>query len=108
MYNKDLILQEIMTFEAVIRISKMLDQLAEGLQTLGMVKLMRLYPDIFINLFTHKSLSANDVIKCLYVPQELDDAVAIKHLRNFIMNSSEEGNLQCILCIMLTHVDSSA
>ena len=98
-----------MTFEAVIRISKMLDQLVEGLQTLGMVKLMRLYPDVFINMFTHKSLSADDVVKCLNIPQELADSVAIQHLKKFIMSSSEEGNLQCFVYDrLLTHVDSSA
>ena len=93
MSNKDLILQEIFSYEAIFRISKMLDQLAEGLQTLGMLKMMRLFPQKFIQLFTYKQLSPVDVVECLCcTPQLPGEEIAIKHLKKFLMTSSEEGN----------------
>lgn len=96
MSNKEFILQEVLAFEGITRISKMLDQLIEGLQTLGLLKLMRLFPDRFIHLFTYKQLCASSVLESLCVPPNLDHdshgTVTIKHLRRFIMEASEEGN----------------
>ena len=99
MSNKDLILQEILSYEAITRISKLLDQLAEGLQTLGVLKIMRLFPQNFVDLFTYKPISGAEVAECLCISPNLQDpgdAVTIKHLRRFIRESSDEGNL-CIL-----------
>ena len=96
MSNKELIFQEILSFEAINRILKLLDQLAEGLQTLGVLKIMRLLPQNFVDLFTYKSISGAKVAECLCISpnlQDLGDTVTIKHLRRFIRESSDEGNL---------------
>ena len=54
--------------------SEMLDHLAEGLQTLGMLKIMRLLPKKFVHVFTYTALSANDVMECLCIPANLEDS----------------------------------
>ena len=94
MNNKELIIQEIMTFESIIRISKMLDQLAEGLQSLGLLKMMRLFPHAFATYFMYTTLKAKDVLNCISVPVAIDpgDKVALQHLNDFIATASEEGN----------------
>ena len=95
MSNKELILQEILAYEGITRIAKMLDQFMEGLQTLGMLKLMRLFPENFLHLFIYKPLSAITVMECLCLPSNVKDpgdAIILKHLNRFIMESSEEGN----------------
>ena len=94
MSNKEFILEEILSFEAISRISNMLDQFAEGLKTLGLLKIMRLFPKNFVHLFTYRAISTSDVLNCLHVPENLDagDDVTLMHLRRFITDSSEEGN----------------
>jgi len=94
MSNKEFVLEEILSFEGISRVSKMLDQLAEGLKTLGMLRTVRLFPQNFVHLFTYAAVSATDVLNRLNVPSSLDpgDMVTLSHLRRFIMESSEEGN----------------
>ena len=52
MSNKDVIAQEILCFDAVGRVSKLLDQLCSGLRELGVLNLIRTFPDLFVHLFT--------------------------------------------------------
>lgn len=71
----------------------MLDQLRDSLKTLGVLRIMRLFPNKFVDLFTHTTVAVEDVLSCLKVPSNLEagDAVTVSHLRMFIVESSEEG-----------------
>ena len=53
MSTKDVIGQEIMCFESVGCVSKLLDQLCDGLQQLGVLEIMKTFPHLFLPLFTY-------------------------------------------------------
>ena len=53
MSNRDVIAQEVMCYEAVFKVSKLLDQLCEGLQNLGILEAIRTFPGIFLYLLTY-------------------------------------------------------
>ncbi len=86
-----------MTFDSVGRITKLLDQLCSGLQTLCILPMMRSFPELFAPLFTYTALlSPMDVLQSLYVENEDDltpsDVVIMGHLHKFIGEASEQGN----------------
>lgn len=94
MSNRGLILEEIITFESIGRIAKLLDQLCDGLKTLGVLWIMKAFPQIFVQLFTYtEAVSATDVLETLNIPTHLDsrDVITVCHLKRFITEASEEG-----------------
>ena len=48
MGTKDVIWQEIMLFDAITSISKLLDQLSSGLRSLGVLCVMRAFSDLLL------------------------------------------------------------
>ena len=90
MSNKDIIGQHIICYDAVERVSKLLDQMCEGLANLGVLKVIRAFPDLFVHLFTYTaSVSCQDVID---FGQNLGhDHVIVTHLKRFLGQLSEEG-----------------
>lgn len=87
-------MEEIVLYEYVGRISKVLDQPCEGLKTLGLLRVMRAFPHIFKTLFTTTTnISSSDVLECLEIPRNLssDDTITISCLRQFICEATEEG-----------------
>ena len=108
MSNKEFILEELLSFEGITRITKMLDQLGDGLRTLGMLRIMKLFPTNFVHLFTHTDISIEDILTCFEVPSNLEagDAVTISHLRRFIIESSEEGNPTLLACVKVISIYS--
>ena len=105
MSNKEIILHEILSFEGIARITKMLDQLGDGLKTLGVLRMMKLFPNKLVHLFTHTSVTVEDVLSSLKVPPNLEsgDLVTISHLKRFIMESSEEGKTTLLVCVKVTY-----
>lgn len=94
--SKDIIAQEILSFEAVGRVSKLLDQFMDGLRTLGVLQAMCCFPEKFIHLFIYTAnVSAADVLETLYYDGVLDpsDAATFNHLTRFIIEGSEHGML---------------
>ena len=106
MSNKEVILEEILSFEGIARITKMLDQLGDGLKTLGVLRMMKLFPNQFVHLFTHTSVTVEDVLSSLKVPPNLEsgDLVTISHLKRFIIESSEEGKTTLLVCVKVTYL----
>ncbi|XP_065905382.1 uncharacterized protein [Dysidea avara] len=91
MSSKEVIVEEITSFEGIGRVSKMLDQLVEGLKSLGVFRLMRLFPDQFVNLFVHSCLTAQDVLENMKFSRlRQGDKVAAEHLQKFIVESTEK------------------
>ncbi len=94
MSNKDIIGQHIICYDAVERVSKLLDQMCEGLANLGVLKVIRAFPDLFVHLFTYTaSVSCPDVIDSIDFGQNLgpSDHVIVTHLKRFLGQLSEEG-----------------
>ena len=87
MSNKEIILHEILSFEGIARITKMLDQLGDGLKTLGVLCMMKLFPNKFVHLFTHTSVTVEDVLSSLKVPPNLEST----HTSKVVLPSSEDS-----------------
>jgi len=72
----------------------MLDQLSEGLKSLGVLWLIKLFPEQFAALFTHKPLCKEDILNNMRFTKLLPgDTVAVAHLKRFIAESTEKGTV---------------
>ena len=59
---------EIIAYDAIGRISKLLDQLGSGLQSLGLLKVMRAFPKLFLPLFVYTGcISPCDVLEAIII-----------------------------------------
>ena len=93
MTTRHVIGQEIVYYEAVFKISKLMDQFCEGLRNAGILKAIRLFPDLFIRLLTYTgAVCTESVLQAIQVPQEEAPSEALMcHLRKFITEAPEEG-----------------
>ena len=79
------------------RISKLIDQICDGLRPLGFLKAIRAFPELFVHLFTYTaSISPADLLEAVYVDGDEDtlsasNAKTLCHLRNFLSESPQEG-----------------
>ena len=93
MSNRDVIAQEVMCYEAVFKVSKLLDQLCEGLQNLGILEAIRTFPGIFLHLLMYTaSASKEDVLDAIYVDDEDGDR-KFSFLKKFIEESPEQSKI---------------
>ena len=95
MTNRDVIYQEVLTFDAIGKISNLLDQLSSGLHALGVLPVVRAFPELFVPLFTYTAaISPEEVVDTLYLSDdEEEDEVALLLLKRWIANASEESKL---------------
>ena len=96
MSTKDVIGQEVIVFDAIASVAKLLDQLCDGLRSLGVLYTMRAFPDLFVHLFTYTAcVTSNEVLEAVFVDEDRDlevcDTIVMYHLKRFISESSEEG-----------------
>lgn len=101
--TKDGIAQELLAYEALFRISTLLNHFKEGLRKTGMLKLIMAFPDLFEHLFTYSGvLTATDVLCAVYVDSgdELapTESIVLHYLQQYLRNSSEEGKDNNLLC----------
>ncbi|XP_019858212.1 PREDICTED: uncharacterized protein LOC109586463 [Amphimedon queenslandica] len=90
MSNKDVIAQCIITYEAVERISKSLDQLCEGLSNLGLSDVIRAFPHLFLSIFVFSgTVTSQDVIDAVYMPDPVNKTI-LAHLKRYIVSLSED------------------
>ena len=47
-----MIAQDILAYEAVYKREKLLDQLCDGLRKLGLLRVVRAFPKLFVEMFT--------------------------------------------------------
>ena len=45
--------QEVLVFDAIASVAKLLDQLCDGLRSLGVQHVVRAFPNLFLHLFTY-------------------------------------------------------
>ncbi len=83
-----------MAYDSITRISRMLDQFADGLQTMGLLKLIRSFPDVFLPLFVYTgNVSPVEVADAIFVDRDLsaDQQKAMAHLHQYIGKASQKG-----------------
>ena len=85
-----------MQHEALFKISKLLDQLKEGLRQAKMLRIIQSFPEQFSPLFISEgSLTADDVIRALCTSDR--DTITVGFLHQYIRALSEKGINICIL-----------
>ncbi len=93
MSNKEVIQQEIISYEAVYKVSKTLDQFVDGLKHLGILKIIRAFPELFAQLFTYNAeLTYTNVVEAIFL-EECDALVPLSHLYSFLNEADEEGKV---------------
>ena len=103
MANRHVIAQEIVSYDAVFKVSKLLDQLCEGLQNLGILQAIRTFPEFFLHLLTYTaSASSVDVLEAIYT--EDDDDLNFSIVKRFVEEASEKSKFQ-VLQVYLLLVD---
>lgn len=92
MTNKDVVAQTILQYESLIKITNLLDQFKDGLSRIGILPLIKQFPQLFLQAFTYTGdVSAEDVLDALYVAEEDADDVLFELLCKYIKYISAEG-----------------
>ena len=98
MSTKDAVAQQVLTNEALYRISPMLDQITDGLKHCTILKMLRALPEVCLPLLTYNGvLSAEDVLHALCVDDTSVDEVAFKFLQRFITEADETSKYMYIV-----------
>ena len=92
MSTKNLVVQEILTYEGLYRLTKMMDLFSDGLKSNGVLKLVRAFPEQFVSLFTYTGLSAEDVLDTVCsVRCTPGDEVVLSFFKQYIRSCTEYG-----------------
>ncbi len=96
MSTRHSITQDIILHETVMKRKVVLDQLAQGLECLGVLQLIRLFPEVFEPMFVARhDLDCESVLGVITTKprEELSDKekTAWEHLQQFIKECSCEG-----------------
>ena len=88
---RDIIGQEIISFEAVYKMSKLMDQFCDGLRSTRILNAVRAFPELFIQLLTYTGdVSSESVLEALSVDRDSPTEL-FEFLRRFILKAAEEG-----------------
>lgn len=91
-----MIAQQVLTHEAIYKITKLLDQFCEGLKQLRILQLIRSFPDLFTPLFTFTGdISSEVVSEAIFIRDgtqlHSDDKVTLSYLQTFIKTCDQQG-----------------
>ena len=90
--NKMRVIQSLIVHDAIGKPKILLDQLREGLQTLGFGVRMQLYPDLFKELFVagDKEVNGGDVKKLLLFPLEMSIAenIIMEYMSEYLLTAT--------------------
>jgi len=87
--NCGLAMQTIMIHDVLLKRKEPLDQLCEGLKTLGILDLIRAHPDLMKSYFVHNGdtcLTSDDIINNLEIPESDQSG----NTYNFLIQSIKE------------------
>lgn len=99
--NKDAIAQDFTLHDTLLRGKCALDQISNGLEETGVLKLVRFFPVQFEALFTNESLDEEmtgpSVLKLFRFPAIMDAKrqQTAKWLREFVNSCSPKGTMFC-------------
>ena len=98
--TKSTVAQNVFTHEALYRLSPLLDQMAEGLKKNGLLRAIRIFPNLYAPLFIYTGcLSSEEVQAALYVDDDYEmDKETMAHLRHYIQECDEAGRNNIIYC----------
>ena len=87
-----------MQYEALFKVSNLLDQFREGLKRMDVLSVIQCFPQLFVNLFTFTGqVSSDDVLEAIFVGDyDVTDEILKGLLFKYIKNLSEEG-----MCMLL-------
>ena len=92
--NKMRVIQSLIVHDAIGKPKILLDQLREGLQTLGFGSRMQVYPELFKELFVagEKEMKGSDIKEILMFPSEMSDAekTIMEHMTEFIVGATPD------------------
>jgi len=96
--NKDALIQDFILHDTLLKSKSALEQLAAGLQSVGILRYIRLFPQKFEDIFTHKGdteLSASSVMGIFRFPECPNVTVkrVMEMLEKFIRESCPEGKI---------------
>ena len=81
MSTKNIIGQQVLCYDSVVRIAKLLDQLCDGLRDGGLLKVVRAFPEIFSPLFTYTAcVGSKDVLEAIDTDDDNSD-ISWKHFQ---------------------------
>ncbi len=93
--TNDVVAQDILTYEAVYKVSKLLDQFREGLKTLRIRKLIQAFPEEFAGLFTYTGLEPSDVLDALSIHRDVvlqpGYTIVLSFFHRYIQECNENG-----------------
>ena len=88
------VIQSLIVHDAIGKPKILLDQLREGLQTLGFRSRMQVYPELFKELFVagEKEMKGSDIKEILMFPSEMSDPekTIIEHMTEFIVGATPD------------------
>ena len=71
MTKKDMIGQEVLVFDAIASVAKLLDQMCDGLRSLGVLHVVHAFPELFLHLFTYTAcVISSEVLGSVYIDEE--------------------------------------
>ncbi|XP_019858580.1 PREDICTED: uncharacterized protein LOC109586805 [Amphimedon queenslandica] len=101
--TKNIIVQNIITYEALFKHSNLLDQFVEGLKATSLYPLLRAFPALFQPLFTFTELTSEEVQKSLIFPNEesfiAQESIILRYLKKYIDECDSEGLKEFALSI---------
>ncbi|CAH3196170.1 unnamed protein product, partial [Porites evermanni] len=88
------VIQSLIVHDAIGKPKILLDQLREGLQTLGFRSRMQEYPELFKELIVagEKEMKGSDIKEILMFPSEMSDAekTFMEHMTEFIVGATPD------------------
>lgn len=97
MHSKDSVAQNVLTHEALYRITPLLDQISQGLKKGGILRCIQMFPYEYAPLLVYTGeLSATDVLEAIYVDDEETevqegDNITLAFLRRFVHDCDGDG-----------------
>ena len=99
MHSKDSVAQNVLTHEALYRITPLLDQISHGLRKGDMLRPIQCFPHLYAPLLIYTGeLSTADVLEAIYV-DELEtevlpgDSITLAFLRRYVQDCDEDGEV---------------
>ena len=96
METKDIVAQEVLSYDALYRRSVLLDQFKQGLEEVGILRLITQFPNEMSSLFTFTGdLTNEEVIDAVYVVDDVvlsdDDSAVMSLFVRFIQTLNSSG-----------------
>ena len=103
-----MIAQDVLVHEAVYKLEKFMDQFCDRLHKLGLLRLLRAFPNEFVEIFTYAgSVTVDDVLEAVFVDEEETqmqpgDSITLSLLHEYTRGCDKEGGTMNVMIIILS------